>query len=196
VTRTIATVAVSLLASLSLARESGFVPVTPATDTATQILLVDAQVEDPPVYSGNPVLNLPADGGTVVIQLFMPAAAGLRVFAISLAIQGNPPLTDEFQIVDARTELRPAPEDAAAEGDPIPLTLDAPLGTAAPVRSVMFPLPRAVSPTGHLADLTLQVTGKFDPSLAEAITARVTCHADTPPIRLWQLNGEARLYWR
>ena len=160
-------------------------------------LLVDGQVEDPPVYNGGAVLPRPASGGTVQFQIFVPSAARKQAFGYILEFDDtNRVFSDHFEIRSVTTWM-PVYDISRRVVEYLwgAKEVQAPLGSGGPGRSILFVDPPTMSSTGLVATVSLAAKQNIGYGLPLTVRVSVAVFSVTPPTRLWHIKGERAIHW-
>ena len=160
-------------------------------------VFIDSRIEEPPVYSGIASVPRPAVDDSVRFQVFMPDAAGLEAYGLTVYFEdADSTFASFFEIVEMRSEVREIIEDSTEEPEPRALSLTSPEGSEGPLRAVLFLKPWSVSNTGLIAVIELRAKKDITPEVPLVLNATVTVVSRTPPTRLLIMQARQEIGWR
>ncbi len=171
-----------------------------ATPTSKDFyLLIDSNVENPPVYNGQGAIPRPTVGDSIEFQGFMPDAADLEAYSFQLAFQDTGTIfSDHFDLLSARTEARPL--FPVTEDQDLPdfraFHLDSPRGSDGPQRSTLLLSPWHVSFSGLIGVIKLLTRKDIPSDLPLVLDVNITVVSETPPPRLFIIKARQEIGWR
>ncbi len=160
-------------------------------------VFIDSRVEEPPVYSGIAPVPRPAADDSVRFQVFMPDAAALEAYGLTIYFEDqDSSFASFFEIVEIRSEVREILEDISQRPEPQALSMISPEGSEGPLRAVLFMKPWRVSDTGLIAVIELRARQDIGPEVPLVLNATVTVVSRTPPTRLLIMQARQEIGWR
>lgn len=188
-----------VLVLILTAAHSGYTQDLSGATPTTRVfpVFIDSRVEEPPVYSGIAPVPIPSMDDSVRFQVFMPDAAGLEAYGITIYFEDQDnTFASFFEIVEVRSEVREIIEDATEEPEPRALSMTSPEGSAGPLRAVLFLKPWRVSNTGLIAVIELRARKDIGPDVPLVLNVSVTVVSRTPPTRLLIMQARQEIGWR